>query len=36
MGEKRNAYTISVGKPERKTPVRRPRYMRDVDWIHLA
>jgi hypothetical protein len=25
MGEKRNAYKISVGKPEGKRPLRRPR-----------
>jgi hypothetical protein len=25
MGEKRNAYRILVGKPEGKTPLRRPR-----------
>jgi hypothetical protein len=26
MGEKRNAYRISVGKPEGKKPLGRPRY----------
>jgi hypothetical protein len=25
MGEKRNAYRLFVGKPERKRPLRRPR-----------
>jgi hypothetical protein len=25
MGEKRNAYTISVGKPEGKKPLGKPR-----------
>jgi hypothetical protein len=25
LGEKRNAYKIMVGKPEGKTPLRRPR-----------
>jgi hypothetical protein len=25
MGEKRNAYGLLVGKPEGKTPLRRPR-----------
>jgi hypothetical protein len=25
IGEKKNAYRILVGKPERKTPLRRPR-----------
>jgi hypothetical protein len=25
MGEKRNAYRLLVGKPERKRPLRRPR-----------
>jgi hypothetical protein len=25
MGEKRNAYRILVGKPERKRPLRRPK-----------
>jgi hypothetical protein len=45
-GEKRNAYTILVGKPEGKRPLGRPRrrlvdnikmYLRDgVDWIDLA
>jgi hypothetical protein len=26
MGEKRNAYSILTGKPEGKTPLRRPRH----------
>jgi hypothetical protein len=26
MGEKRNAYRIMVGKPERKRPLGRPRH----------
>jgi hypothetical protein len=25
MGEKRNAYALLVGKPERKRPLERPR-----------
>jgi hypothetical protein len=25
MGEKRNVYSLLVGKPERKRPLRRPR-----------
>jgi hypothetical protein len=29
MGEKRNAYRILVGKPERKRPLERPRYIWD-------
>jgi hypothetical protein len=32
MGEKRNSYTISVGKPEGKRPLGRPRLHR---WIIL-
>jgi hypothetical protein len=41
MGEKRNAYRIFVGKPERKTPLGRPRcrwvdnikmYLREIRW----
>jgi hypothetical protein len=47
-GEKRNAYRILVGKPERKRPLGRPRHswvynikmnlgeMGGMDWIHLA
>jgi hypothetical protein len=27
MGEKKNSYTIFVGKPEGKTPLGRPRCM---------
>jgi hypothetical protein len=34
MGEKRNAYTILVGKPEEKRPPRRPR-RRWVDKIKI-
>jgi hypothetical protein len=34
MGEKRNAYTILVGKPERKTPLGRSR-RRWVDNIRM-
>jgi hypothetical protein len=34
MGEKRNAYRILVGKPERKRPLRRPR-CRWVDNIKI-
>jgi hypothetical protein len=26
MGEKRNAYRIFMGKPQRKRPLRRPRH----------
>jgi len=45
MGEMRNAYNILVGKPERKSPLGRPRRRWEnnigmgvgvVDWIHLA
>jgi hypothetical protein len=47
MGEKRNAYRLLVGKPERKRQLGRPRYRwirmdlgevgwGDVDWIGLA
>jgi hypothetical protein len=44
MGEKRNAYTFLVGKPEEKRPLGRPRRRIDlgeidwagVDWIGLA
>jgi hypothetical protein len=48
MGEKRNAYRLSVGKPEEKRPLRRPRHRwvdnidpleigwGGVDWIGLA
>jgi hypothetical protein len=43
MGEKKNAYRISVAKPERKRPVGRPRrkwvdnikihvYLREIGW----
>jgi hypothetical protein len=41
MGERRNAYRILVGKPERKRPLRRPRRrcadnikmdLREVGW----
>jgi hypothetical protein len=34
MGEKRNAYRLLVGKPERKRPLRRPR-LRWVDNIRM-
>jgi hypothetical protein len=34
LGEKRNAYRIVVGKPERKRPLRRPR-RRWVDNIKM-
>jgi hypothetical protein len=34
IGEKRNAYRILVGKPERKRPLGRPRY-RWVDKIEM-
>jgi hypothetical protein len=34
MGEKRNAYRLLVGKPEGKTPLRRPR-SRWVDNIRM-
>jgi hypothetical protein len=34
MGEKRNAYRISVGKPEEKRPLGRPRH-RWVDNIKI-
>jgi hypothetical protein len=34
MGEKRNAYTILVGKPEGKRPLERPR-RRWVDNIKM-
>jgi hypothetical protein len=34
LGEKRNAYRILVGKPERKRPLRRPR-RRWVDNIKI-
>jgi hypothetical protein len=43
MGEKRNEYTILIGKPEGRRPLRRPRYRWEdniewevVDWMHLA
>jgi hypothetical protein len=41
MGEMRNAYSILVGKPEGKRPIRRPRhrweyyirmYLQDIGW----
>jgi hypothetical protein len=41
MGEKRNAYRILVGEPERKRPLGRPRrrwadnnknYIRQIGW----
>jgi hypothetical protein len=34
MGEKRNAYSLLVGKPEGKRPVERPR-RRSVDNIRM-
>jgi hypothetical protein len=34
MGQKRNAYRISVGKPEEKRPLGRPRH-RWVDNIEM-
>jgi hypothetical protein len=34
MGEKRNAYRLLVGKPEGKSPLRRPR-RRWVDNINM-
>jgi hypothetical protein len=34
MGEKRNAYRLLVGKPERKRPLGRPR-LRRVDNIRI-
>jgi hypothetical protein len=34
MGEKRNAYRLLVGKPERKRPLGRPR-LRWVDNIRM-
>jgi hypothetical protein len=34
MGEKRNAYRVLVGKPERKRPVGRPRRMRE-DYVRM-
>jgi hypothetical protein len=42
MGEKRNAYRILVGKPERKRPLERPRRrwednikmdLREIGWV---
>jgi hypothetical protein len=48
MGERRNTYTILVGKPKRKRPLGRPGRRRKnkmdlreirlegMDWIHLA
>jgi hypothetical protein len=35
MGEKRNAYRLFVGKPEKKRPLGRPR-RRCVDNIKMA
>jgi hypothetical protein len=44
MGEKRNAYRILVGKPERKRPLGRPRRrwvdnikmdLREMEWYGL-
>jgi hypothetical protein len=35
MGEKRNAYRILVGKPERKRPLGRPRRRRWEDNIRM-
>jgi hypothetical protein len=36
-GERRNAYRVSVGKPEGKKPLVRPRHRwENVDWNHLA
>jgi hypothetical protein len=35
MGEKRNAYSILVGKPEGKRPLERPRHkmgLREIGW----
>jgi hypothetical protein len=41
IGAKRNAYRIKVGKPERKTPLRRPRHrwvdniiidLKEIEW----
>jgi hypothetical protein len=34
MGEKRNAFKILVGKPERKRPLERPRHSWD-DYIRM-
>jgi hypothetical protein len=45
MGEKRNAYRILMGKPERERSLGRPRHrwidnlkidLREMDWIELA
>jgi hypothetical protein len=45
MGEKRNAYRILAGKPERKRPLERPRCrwmanikidLRDTGWDGMA
>jgi hypothetical protein len=35
MGEKRNAYRLLVGKPERKRPTGRPRcrWVNNLSWI---
>jgi hypothetical protein len=35
MGEKRNAYRIMVGKPERKRPLGRPPRRRWLDSIKI-
>jgi hypothetical protein len=45
MGEKRNAYSLLVGKPEGKRPLRRPRrrwvdnirmYLEEVGWGNVG
>jgi hypothetical protein len=35
MGEKRNAYRILVGKPERKRPLGRPRRKREDNNLRM-
>jgi hypothetical protein len=44
MGEKRNAYKVLAGKPERKRPLGRPRrrwvdnikiYLREIEWERM-